>query len=86
MLTSVYARVPGVGVSSPVGCEGPRGRSSSGGWLLRVMMTGSSITLILLHCMRSWSRLKISSAREHLKAKIPGEGKEVMRLLSLLTG
>lgn len=64
---------------SPAGCGGPRGRSSSGGWLLRVMMTGSSITLMLLHCMRSCSRLKMSSALEHLNAKIPGNGEKAVR-------
>lgn len=69
------------GVSSPLGGWGARGRSSSAGWLLRVMMTGSSITLMLLHCIRSWRRLKISSAREHLNANIPEEREEEMRLL-----
>jgi hypothetical protein len=43
------------------------------------MMTGSSVTLMLLHCMRSCSRLKMSSALEHLNAKMPGEGEEAVR-------
>lgn len=50
MWTSMEA---GEGVSSPLGGWGARGRPSSAGWLLRVMMTGSSITLMLLHCIRS---------------------------------
>ena len=36
---------------------------------------------MLLHCIRSWRRLKISSALEHLNANIPEEGEEEMRLL-----
>ena len=45
--------------------------SISGVWPLRLIIIGSSTTLMLLHCISSWSRLKISSAREHLKANIP---------------
>lgn len=45
--------VPRVGGASPLGCWGVRGRSNSAGWLLRVTMTGSSVTLMLLHCIRS---------------------------------
>lgn len=75
----VHWGAKGQGSSLPLGGWGARGRSSSAGWLLRVMMTGSSITLMLLHCIRSWRRLKISSAREHLNANIPKEREEEMK-------
>lgn len=55
---------------------GLRASSRSEGWLLLVITTGSSTTLMLLHCISSCSRLKISSAREHLKAKIPARARE----------
>lgn len=59
-----------------VGPWGLRASSRSEGWLFLVITTGSSTTLMLLHCIRSCSRLKISSAREHLKAKIPARDGE----------
>lgn len=58
-----------------VGVCGVRGRSGSA--CARVgSNTGSSTTLMLLLCMMSCSMLKISSAREHLKANIPAECKK----------
>lgn len=55
-----------------VGVCGVRG--SSGSACVRVgSNTGSSTTLMLLLCMMSCSMLKISSAREHLKANIPAK-------------
>lgn len=57
-----------------LGVCGVRGRSISVAWPGRVMIMGSSTTLMLLHCISSCSRLNISSAREHLNAKIPARG------------
>lgn len=56
---------------SLLGVCGVRDMSISGVWPLRLIIMDSSTTLMLLHCISSWSRLKISSAREHLNAKIP---------------
>lgn len=58
-----------------VGVCGITGRSDSACARLG-SNTGSSTTLMLLLCMMSCSMLKISSAREHLKAKIPKDSKQ----------
>lgn len=69
-----------------LGVCGVRGMSISGAWPGRVMIMGSSTTLMLLHCISSCSRLKISSAREHLNAKIPVEHKGIKRKNSKCIG
>lgn len=47
--------------------------SLCGVWPSRVLIMGSSITLMLLHCISCLSRAKSSFAWAHLNAKIPEE-------------
>lgn len=53
-----------------VGVRGVLGTSNSVWWLF-LSTTGSSTTFMLLFCIISCNMLNSSSARAHLKAKIP---------------
>lgn len=71
---------------SLLGVCGVRDISISGVWPLRLIIIDSSTTLMLLHCISSWSRLKISSAREHLNAKIPVKKQNKTSTMTTLLG
>lgn len=65
-----------------VGVRGVLGTSNSVWWLF-LSTTGSSTTFILLFCIISCNMLNNSSARAHLKAKIPINIKEKGKMVAV---